>query len=94
MIFSTTAFGAIYGFIVGLVWALALNFLLKSGMTYGSIIGGSFALFCGIVQKITEIKNKREMRELSVSIGRFLFYLFIIFTVLGLLTWLIRFIFF
>ena len=76
MIFSTTAFGAIYGFIVGLVWALALNFLVKSGMTYGSIIGGSFALFCGIIQKITEIKNKLEMKELSVSIGRFLFYLF------------------
>ena len=94
MIFTTTAFGAIYGCIVGLVWALALNFLIKSGMTYGSIIGGSLALLFALDQKRTEIKAKKELREMSKSFGRLFFMLFIIGVLTGLVAWLIRYLFF
>ena len=94
MIFSTTAFGAIYGCIVGLVWALALNLLIKSGMTYGSIIGGSLALLFALEQKRTEIKVKRELREMTKSFGNLFFMLFIIGVATGLIAWIIRFIFF
>lgn len=94
MIFVTTAFGAIYGCIVGLIWALALNLLIKSGMTYGSIIGGSLALLFALEQKRTEIKEKRELREMSRSFGN-LFFMLLFFGVLtGLIAWAIRVIFF
>jgi len=94
MIFTTTAFGAIYGCIVGLIWALALNFLIKSGLTYGSIIGGSLALLFALEQKRTEIKEKKELREMTKSFGNLFFMLLIIGVVTGLIAWLIRFIFF
>ena len=94
MFFSTTFFGALYGCIVGLVWAFALNLSYKSGLTYGAIIGGTLALIFAIDQNYNEIKAKRELREMTKTFGNFFFILLLIGVVTGLIAWLIRFIFF
>ena len=59
MIFTTTAFGAIYGCIVGLVWAFALNLLIKSGMTYGVAQGDA----------IWDVEKERKVVAESITLA-------------------------
>ena len=94
MIFSTTLFGALYGCIVGLIWAFALNLSHKSGLTYGAIIGALLALIFAIHQKYAEIKANRELREMTKTSGNFFFILLVVGVSSGLIAWIVRAVFF
>ena len=94
MIFGTTFFGVLYGCIIGLVWAFALHIDSLTGLTYGGCLGGGLALFFAINQKITELKFKKEFREMTKTNSNFFFMLLVIGVLSGLITWAIRAIFF
>src|SRR5687767_4839181 len=85
MIFATTLFSALYGYIVGLVWAKALKFPINNGLLYGAIIGGALGLICAIYQNAVEIKLKKELRSMSWGLGL----IFLMFTGVGVVTGLL-----
>lgn len=94
MIVATTFFSALYGCIVALVWALALQLDIKTSLLYGAIIGGVLGLCFAIYQKAVEIKVQQELRKMTQSIGYLFYMLLIVGVASGLIAWIIRAIFF
>lgn len=94
MILATTLYNALFGLIIGFIWALALKLNIHNCLINGTIIGGSIGLLLGIYQKMTEIKMKQELRQMSRTIGTFSSIIFILNVVIGLIFWLIHSLFF
>lgn len=44
-------------------WTFALNISHKSGLIYGAIIGGIIALIFTLIQKYSETKEKKSLKN-------------------------------
>ena len=90
----TTFFSIIYGCVVGLIWSLALDSQFKSGLIYGAIIGFIVGLFFGYTQKKASKNGNITQQEASIVAANMMQMMLVVGVVLGLVTWLIRILFF
>ena len=94
MTFTTAFYTTIVGAAIGLVWSLALNFQLTSGLLYGGIVGLILGISLSFLNKAILNRGNVQKGEAGAVTGSLLGLLFLVGVAAGLIAWLIRFIFF
>jgi hypothetical protein len=87
-------YSAFIGALIGLVWSFAINFQWTRGLKYGGIAGFILGLFMAIINDAILKRGNLQRGETGFAAGSLLSLLLFVGVGTGLLTWLIRAIFF
>ena len=93
MLISTLFMGSILCAISGLVWALALASQIKSGIIIGGICGLTIGLLIFIGNKSSLFSGNTKNKEFAFNSGATMIGLFVISTIIAIITGLVRWIF-
>lgn len=94
LIFSSILISVFYGCIVGIIWSLALKSQITKGLFWGALIGVLIGLLIGFIQKGVVKRGNINSKESSFISGSFTSVLLFIGIILGVITWIVRAIFF
>jgi hypothetical protein len=94
MFISTSLMSAILGAISGLVWAFALSYPLKSGLFYGCISGLIVGFLFFLFQKAAISSGNLQNKEVSFASNSMITLIFMISTVIAIVTGLVSWLFF
>jgi len=94
MLISTLMIGLVVGAVSGLVWALALSYQIKSGLINGGICGLILGLFFFLFQKAATASGNLQNKEVTFVSGSIMGLVFLVSTIIAIVTGLIRWIFF
>jgi hypothetical protein len=94
MVFNTILYTAIVTSIIGLVWSFALDFSILDGLLYGGLIGVIIGLLLSFLNKAIINRGNVQRSEAGFMSGSILGLLLLAGVGTGLITWIVRAIFF
>jgi|GEM_PF-3968295 len=94
MYFTSAVYGILFGLFVGLIWSFALNVTIVSGLIFGGAGGAIFSIVIALFGKAASERGNISKQESGFIAGSLLTMYSFITSIIGLLVWAIRSIFF